>query len=324
MDTNNLPALKVDAIFQRLIRPAKKKDLAKLEKSLVAEGCNTPISVWKGTIVDGHKRYEICKRRGIPFTTTEMPFACREAVIAWICQKQLERKDLTEEYRKYLIGTRYESEKIANLPVYKANRLRGKNLPLEGLDALQDGDGPPEPFRHVTAQKIADQYHVSFGTVQKYAAYARAVNTLGEKVPELLPRILAGKYKVSHRSILELAELTPGQIQRVASRVELNQQPFTQYSRVRAGLQEQAATQTATVANSGANTPSIKDMPVYDPDAEITGLALTIPSWISSIERVRDKADFATTSEKARSNLLSSLVDLQLKVALLLSKIRED
>ena len=65
-------------------------------------------------------------------------------------------------------------------------------------------------------------------------------------------------------------------------------------------------------------------MPAYDPDAEITGLALTIPSWISSIERVRDKADFTTTSEKARSNLLSSLVDLQLKVALLLSKIREE
>ena len=323
MDTNNLPPLKVDALFQRLIRPAKKKDLAKLERSLVAEGCKSPISVWKGTIVDGHKRYEICRRKGISFTTMEMPFACRESAIAWICQQQLERKDLTDEYRKYLIGVRYESEKIANLPMYKANRFRGRNLPLEGLDALQDQEGPPEPFRHITAQKIADQYHVSFGTVQKYAAYARAVNTLGEKAPELPPRILAGKYKVSHRSILELAELTPGQIQRIASKVELNQQPFTQYSKLRVGLQEQAASQTSTAPNS-ANTPSIKDMPAYDPDAEITGLALTIPSWVSSIERVRDKADFATTSEKARSNLLSSLVDLQLKVALLLSKIREE
>lgn len=323
MDTKNLPTLKVDTLFQRLIRPAKKKDHAKLEKSLVTEGCNTPISVWKGIIVDGHKRYEICRRRGIPFSTIEMPFTCREAALAWICQQQLERRDLTDEYRKYLIGTRYESEKIANLPVYKAKRLRGKGLSLEGIDILLDEDESPEPFRHVTAQKIADQYHVSFGTVQKYAAYARAINTLGEKVPELLPRILAGKYKVSHRSILELAELTPGQIQRVASRVELNQQPFTQYSKVRAGLQEQAASQAAT-APSSASTPSIKDMPAYDPDAEITGLALTIPSWISSIERVRDKADFTITSEKAKSNLLSSLVDLQLKVALLLSKIRED
>lgn len=323
MDIKSLPTLKVDALFQQLIRPAKKKDLAKLEKSLVTEGCKNPISVWKSTIIDGHKRYEICKRCGIAFTTVTMPFECREAAIAWICQQQLERKDLTDEYRKYLIGTRYEAEKIANLPIYKANRLRGRGLSLDGIDALLDEDGPPEPFRHVTAQKIADQYHVSFGTVQKYAAYARAVNTLGEKVPELLPRILAGKYKVSHRSILELAELTPGQIQRVASRVELNQQPFTQYSKVRAGLQEQAASQAATAPTS-ASTPSIKDMPAYDPDAEITGFALTIPSWISSIERVRDKADFTITSEKAKSNLLSSLVDLQLKVALLLSKIRED
>ena len=84
MDTNILPTLKVDVLFQRLIRPAKKKDLAKLERSLVAEGCKSPISVWKGTIVDGHKRYEICKRRGISFATIEMPFACRESAIAWI------------------------------------------------------------------------------------------------------------------------------------------------------------------------------------------------------------------------------------------------
>lgn len=55
---------------------------------------------------------------------------------------------------------------------------------------------------------------------------------------------------------------------------------------------------------------SIKDMPEYDPDAEIASLTLTIPSWISSMNRVRDVSDMSKVSIAAKAKLLNELEKL--------------
>jgi hypothetical protein len=52
-------------------------------------------------------------------------------------------------------------------------------------------------------------------------------------------------------------------------------------------------------------------MPKYDPDAEASSLALTIPSWRSSIERVQQKANLDGISAGARSSLESELISLR-------------
>ncbi len=104
----------IDEGFKNLIRPLYRQEYLQLEANLLADGCRTPISVWDGVIVDGHNRYEICTRHGIPFEIEEMSFECREAAIAWICANQLGRRNLTEETRKFLIGMQYENEKIVN------------------------------------------------------------------------------------------------------------------------------------------------------------------------------------------------------------------
>ena len=70
--------------------------------------------------------------------------------------------------------------------------------------------------------------------------------------------------------------------------------------------------------------PSVKDMPAFDPDAEISSLTLTIPSWSSSIERTKTKADLSIVSDKARANLISALYNLQNCVDGMLKAIKED
>ena len=67
MDKSNPPQLTIDREFRDLIRPLMKDEYRYLESNLVADGCRDPIIVWKGVIVDGHNRYEICTRLGIPF-----------------------------------------------------------------------------------------------------------------------------------------------------------------------------------------------------------------------------------------------------------------
>ena len=65
-------------------------------------------------------------------------------------------------------------------------------------------------------------------------------------------------------------------------------------------------------------------MPKYDPDAEITGLTLTIPSWASSIDRTRSNTNLDVVSNTARNKLIDALNKLQDKVSEMLTAIKED
>ena len=81
--------LKIDEDFKNLIRPLSQDEYLQLEANLLLDGCREPITTWNGIIVDGHNRYEICKKHNIPFAVQPKEFDCREEVIVWICSNQL-------------------------------------------------------------------------------------------------------------------------------------------------------------------------------------------------------------------------------------------
>ena len=56
---------------------------------------------------------------------------------------------------------------------------------------------------------------------------------------------------------------------------------------------------------------TIKDMPAFDPDAEINSLALTIPSWVRSINRTRSTVKFSLLTSGGRDRLEQELYRLQ-------------
>jgi hypothetical protein len=55
-------------------------------------------------------------------------------------------------------------------------------------------------------------------------------------------------------------------------------------------------------------------MPTYDPDASITGLTLTIPSWISSITKTIQSTDLSEISIQAKAKLKDTLYNLDEKI----------
>ena len=64
-------------------------------------------------------------------------------------------------------------------------------------------------------------------------------------------------------------------------------------------------------------------MPDYDPDAQVTGLTLTIPSWISSIKRVLDLAELSAISGEALNSLSLQLHQLILISGKLSNAVKE-
>lgn len=296
--------LKIDKEFKTLIPPLSPKEYEQLEANIIADGCREPIVIWNGYIIDGHNRYEICKKHHIGYKVKEMSFESRDEAVVWICTNQLGRRNIAEETRKYLIGIQYETEKVIN----KKKNAMGRNQYSSG--ASQDTTEHPLNTGVRTAQRIADENHISSGTVQKYGIYAKSLDIIEEKCPDLVSKILSGKYKISHESVCELAKKTSDELKKISRKMSRNQMPYIKYCNSRSVIKN-SETEVSMPNSSTASIGSIKKMPVYDPDSEITRLTLTIPSWISSIQKTRSSIKINEASESAKDKLMQSLLDLE-------------
>lgn len=309
MDPNSQIVLKTDRAFAALIFPLKREDYLKLKENILTTGCKNPIITWNGYIVDGHKRYRICMENEIPFETEQMEFSCREEAIAWICVQQLGRKDISEETHRFLIGKQYEAEK----QMYLRDIPKGSNQFLHG-DSVGSGTMVISP-----GDRIARENNIARSTVEKYAVYAKALDDLKTKDPDIAAKILSGQYKVAHKNVVALSKLTPAEIKKVERAIQKMQEPFIQFNKFRTVL----STAPASTSEDDAIS-SVKDMPAFDPDADITGLTLTIPSWTSSINRVLTKTDLSIVSDTARNSLANELQSLLKNIDKMLSAIEED
>ena len=299
--------------FKKLVVPLARKEYQQLESDISKNGCKEAIMVWHNIIVDGHKRFEICKRLNISFEIETVDFDSKEAAISWICEKQLQRRDISFESRKYLIGMLYESEKTiahrrTNQEMIK--QYTGNTRPLNQNQA-----------EHKTAHLIASQNFVSITTVQKYAAFARAIETIGKKEPVLVPKLLSGDYRFSHNQVLGFSQMTAEELKRFNKQLEQNPAPYMYRKYLR---NDHPAEKDELGNEPQRNVPSVKDMPEYDPDAEINSLTLTVPTWKSSIERTKSHANLSAISKEARERVLKALFELRLTISDMIITLREE
>ena len=103
MPEKKLYDLTVDPEFRDLIPPLNEEELKLLEESLVADGCESPLIVWNGVIVDGHNRDAICRKHEIPFAIQEKNFSSRDDAMLWMLRNQLGRRNLNNYQRVELV-----------------------------------------------------------------------------------------------------------------------------------------------------------------------------------------------------------------------------
>lgn len=74
-----------------------------LERSLLAEGCRDALVLWGEVLVDGHNRYGICQKHGLPFQTMQNPFfKSMEDVHLWMIDQHLGRRSVSDFQRGVL------------------------------------------------------------------------------------------------------------------------------------------------------------------------------------------------------------------------------
>ena len=87
--------LKINPTFRDLIPPLADHELEGLEEEIKHSGCYSPIITWNGFIIDGHHRYEICTKHKLTFTTEEREFEDEKAVMIWMIDNQMGRRNIT-------------------------------------------------------------------------------------------------------------------------------------------------------------------------------------------------------------------------------------
>ena len=68
----------IDPEFHALIPPLSDDERAQLESNIKAEGCRDALIVWGDLLVDGHRRYEICKAHDLEFEIAHKEFVDRK------------------------------------------------------------------------------------------------------------------------------------------------------------------------------------------------------------------------------------------------------
>ena len=311
-----------DPEFERFVPPMTSKERELLEESILQEGCRDAIVVWDSIILDGYNRYDICIKHGLPFQIKHMNFDSRDEAISWICINQMARRNITEETRRYLIGKRYEAEKRIGV-----RNITGRNQYSEKeVSPKFRGKAQRQQLKYGLSGRIGIEYNMAHSTIEKLGRYAQAVDRIAEVEPRVVPHILSGAVQISQDNMIDLGKLTDRQIKAVAASIPYNMDYRLSRDHIISALRrdKMCDTQQEGMEIPDVKVQSVKDMPAYDPDAEVSALTLTIPSWRISIDRVRSSANMQQVSSKAKASLCKELDSLRKTIDDLSRIIREE
>jgi len=183
--------IQIDSELASVLPALADEEREKLEQLIVEHGgARDPLVVWpakgKLTLVDGHNRYEICTRLGLPFDVTERRFASKAEARVWMRQNQGGRRNLTPAWRIEI--------ELANkddlLTIGKSKKIaEGKKTGRGHKKVLSPGDKTlTEPVN--TQKQIAKAADTSVGQV----AMAEQVR---EKRPDLWEQAKDGDVGIS-------------------------------------------------------------------------------------------------------------------------------
>lgn len=173
--------IKIDEEFKKLIPPLTKEEYKGLEKDILANGCRVPLDIWNGIVIDGHNRYDICKKHNIKYLINNISFDSRTDVLIWIINNQLNRRNISS-YDRVILIQRQES-------LIQSIKDKAKEKQVEGgKDKVRQKSSQP-PIK--TRDELSKLAGVSHDT------YRKAVIVSQEAKPEQIEEMREKKKSIN-------------------------------------------------------------------------------------------------------------------------------
>ena len=200
--------LRIDEGLKAYIDPLTADEHESLERSILAEGCRDSLVVWGDLLIDGHNRYGICQKHGLPFNTIQATqFKNIDDVHLWMIDQHLGRRSVSDFQRGVLALRKREiiaerrAAAAAAVNAAKASQPASEEAPWEG-------DTDP-----AVAQALASVAKVPDEALDTREALARAarlsagqvkmIETIQEKAaPEVVAAVKAGELSLNAAAVV--------------------------------------------------------------------------------------------------------------------------
>lgn len=238
----------VNEELKAYIDPLTAEEYEALERSILAEGCRDALVLWGNVLVDGHNRYGICRKHGVPFQTVQNPrFQSIEDVHLWMIDQHLGRRSISDFQRGVLALRKRE---------IVAERRARRTTPDAASDAstaaAPDGGAPTAPAPDsldtrealAKAARLSSNQVVMIEKIQKQAA------------PELVAAVKAGSISINAAAAVSTLPAEEQVAAAVAGKDELKQAAKRAREAKRKPTSETASESTgeATAASGAAES----------------------------------------------------------------------
>ena len=186
----------IDESLKNYIDPLTPDELAALERSLLAEGCRDALVLWGDVLVDGHNRYGLCRKHGLPFQTVQNSrFSTIEDVHLWMIDQHLGRRSVSDFQRgvlalrkREILGGRTAAGQGEPAPAAAApSVIDGEPAPVATGEPPATGGAEPLRTREAVARaaRLSSGQVVMIEKIQKQAA------------PEVVAAVRAGEISLN-------------------------------------------------------------------------------------------------------------------------------
>lgn len=177
-----------------------------LERSILDEGCRDALVLWGNVLVDGHNRFGICQKHGLPFQTIQNErFQNMEDIHLWMIDQHLGRRSVSD-FQRGVLALR-KREIIAERRAAAAAAVNAAKAE-SSAEAPWDGDTDP-----AVAQALANTPKVPDQALDTREALARAarlsagqvkmIETIQEKAaPEVVAAVKAGELTLNAAAVV--------------------------------------------------------------------------------------------------------------------------
>lgn len=181
----------VNEELKAYIDPLTPDEHAALERSILAEGCRDALVLWGEVLVDGHNRYGICQKHGLPFQTVQNTgFQSMADVHLWMIDQHLGRRSVSDFQRGVLALRKREILAERRAQTIAATALRDETATQTPNDPHHnDAVAQPNPLKSradiAKAARLSSSQVVLIEKIQKQAA------------PELMAAVKSGVISIN-------------------------------------------------------------------------------------------------------------------------------
>jgi transcriptional regulator with XRE-family HTH domain len=180
--------IRINDELRKYIDPLTESERATLERSLLAEGCRDALVLWEDVLVDGHNRYDICQKHGIPYKVTQnTSFQSMEDVMLWMIENHLGRRSVSD-FQRGVLALR-QKDILAKRALQEAERAKAEDAAIAPPDP--DKEPEPAPKSRTSREDIARAARLSSNTISQIEKIQKTAT------PELVDAIRQGTISIN-------------------------------------------------------------------------------------------------------------------------------